>query len=74
MDQGNKLRTDFTLSEKDKNTIDAFKKQLPKYKRIRYREYICFSQSSGIGLNVEFRREYTNGKVFKLDISDYNSW
>jgi len=69
-----RLRTDYTISDEDKKKVEDFKKKLPKYKTIKYVEHICFSHSSGIGINVEFRREYDNGKVFKLDITDYNSW
>lgn len=69
-----RLNTDYTLSEKDNKTIEVFKKKLPRYKRIRYIDYICFGGGGGIGLGVEFRREYSNGKIFKLDISDYENW
>lgn len=72
MDTG--LKTDYSLSEKDKKLIEEFKKKLPKYKTIRYTDYICFGGGGGIGLGVQYRREYNNGKVFKLDISDYDSW
>lgn len=65
----------FTLSEKQLKDFKAWDAKLPKkLKKIRYEEWFMFSGSSGIGLAIKIRREYANGEIREVDVTDVSEW
>ncbi len=65
----------FTLSEKQQEQYKLWESKLPKkLKKINYAEWHMFSGKGGIGLSVKIRREYDNGDVREIDVTDVSEW
>lgn len=68
------IKERFFILKREHEAIKKWEAKLPKYKRITYTQSYIFTPAGGIGTVVEVRREYSNGKVFTLNATDYETW
>jgi hypothetical protein len=68
------IKERFHILKREHEAIEKWEAKLPKYKRITYTQSYIFTPAGGIGVAVSVRREYSNGKVFTLDATDYATW
>lgn len=65
----------FELSEKQKKQFKVWESKLPKkLKKIDYDQWYMFCGKSGIGWTVKIMREYKNGDIREIDVTDVSEW
>jgi hypothetical protein len=64
----------FEIDQQEIDNLKAWEETLPKYlSKVKFDQSFVF-HTGGIGIGVSVRREYKNGKVKEVDITNYDRW